>query len=200
MKKEIETKKLYDAISKKSFEDWFDNDALLPTLSNFIGKLPGNPAVLDLGCGVGGESKRLVQLGASVTGIDFSEKSVQLARENVPDAEFLLKDIMEMDFPGDSFHGVLEAGVLFHFDENEQNLILDNIISILKPAGRFLSYYPEGESGGMEEINLEGETYFRYSRSLPSLQWVEQVMAGGFKEYTEYEFSMGPFKCVEFSL
>lgn len=70
-----ETKNFYNKTAHQSFKDWFNNPALLPTLSVFIQHLPEKPLVLDLGCGTGGESKRLLELGAKVTGIDFSEKS-----------------------------------------------------------------------------------------------------------------------------
>lgn len=195
-----ETRKFYNRISQESFDEWFDNPALLPALSQFVKNLPDNPAVLDLGCGTGGESRRLVQLGARVTGIDFSEKSIQFARENVPEAEFILKNILEMDFPAASFDAVIEAGVLFHFNEKEQDMILGNIISILKPHGRFLSFCAEGDSEGMQEMDVNGEKYFRYSRRISVPAWTDQVIKRGFQSFSKYDFSLGPFRCVEFSL
>lgn len=115
-----ETKYFYNQIAEYSFKTWFNNKTLLPVLKQFIKKLPEKPKVLDLGCGVGGESKRLVGLGATVIGIDNSEKSIEIAKENIPEAEFYLMDILKMKFHPNSFNGVLDAAVLFHFTENEQ--------------------------------------------------------------------------------
>ena len=55
--------RFYDKMAKQNYKDWFNNDALLPTLTEFIRLLPPNPIVLDLGCGTGGESKRVINLG-----------------------------------------------------------------------------------------------------------------------------------------
>lgn len=121
----------YDNIAEQSFNEWFNNPTLLPTLNH----LPESPVVLDLGCGTGGESKRLIKLNAKVIGIDLSEKSIELAKRNVPNAQFHIMDILKMDFEANSFNGILESGVLFHFNEKEQNDILMTIFNILKPNG-----------------------------------------------------------------
>jgi hypothetical protein len=94
--------------------------------------------------------------------------------------------------------GIIEAGILFHFTNEEQNQILQNIISILKPKGRFLSYYPQGINEGMQEMNVSGETYKRYTRQLRNKNWISQARKIGFAASIEYEFNFGVFKCVEF--
>ena len=189
------TRKFYNSIAHQSFIDWFNNETLLPTLSRFINQLPEKPTVLDLGCGTGGESKRLYSLGANVIGIDFSQESLKYARENVPNVEFINMDIIDMDFPSSVFDGIIEAGVLFHLKKEEQQQILGKIITILKPNGIFLSYYPEGEYEGLQEMNNIDK---RYARQLPINVWIEQVMEFGFRENCMYEFNLGSFKCIEF--
>ncbi|MCK4543068.1 MAG: class I SAM-dependent methyltransferase [Spirochaetales bacterium] len=198
MNEKEETKEYYNEIAEQSFNDWFNNPALLPTLTTFIEKLPKNPLVLDIGCGTGGESKRLSNLGAKVIGIDFSEKSIALAKRNVPEAEFLLMDIMHMNFKKEYFDGVMEAGVLFHFPEEEQDKILQKIFIFLKSEGRFLSFYPEGYFEGMQEMNISGKAFKRYSRRLSIEAWINQVINKGFVKYIKHEFNVGAFKCVEF--
>lgn len=194
-----ETKNFYNEIAKQSFKEWSDNPILLPTLSKFIQKLPKDPLVLDLGCGTGVETKRLIDLGARVIGIDFSEKSLEIAREHVPKAKFLNINILNLNFDADFFDGVVEAGVLFHFNAEEQNQILKHISLILKPKGIFLSYYPEGNFEGMERIDISGKSFQRYSRMVDIDTWVKQVKSNGFKNHTEYQFTLAPFRCVEFS-
>ncbi|MBN2443729.1 MAG: class I SAM-dependent methyltransferase [Spirochaetales bacterium] len=199
MNRKEETKQFYNAVADKTFKEWFDNPALLPSLKYFITKLPENPKVLDLGCGTGGESKRLVGLGADVIGVDFSEESIAYAVKNVPEAQFIITDIGSMEFETSSFDGIIEAGVLFHFDSKEQDRIIKNIFDILKPGGIFQSYYPEGNFEGMQDIDFSGIHYRRYSRQISKANWIEQVLRCGFTGYSEYEFNLGNFFCIAFT-
>lgn len=192
------TKHFYNETASQVFREWFNNPALTPTLKKFMRDLPEKPKILDLGCGTGGECKRLIELGAKLIGIDFSEKSINYAKENVPEAQFLQKDILDMNFEKNFFDGVLEAGVLFHLSENEQNQVLKNIFTILKNKGSFLSYYPEGLYEGMQEITVFGKILKRYSRQIPIDSWINQVMKNGFRKYVKHEFNIGSFKCVQF--
>jgi SAM-dependent methyltransferase len=193
-----ETKHFYNTIAELSFKDWFNNPSLLPTLTIFISHLPKKPLVLDLGCGTGGESKRLSELGARVIGVDFSEESLKYAKKNIPDCEFINMDILEIKFPNNHFDGILEAGVLFHFTETEQDNILHNLYSMLKSGSRFISYYPHGNFEGMQEMDIVGTRLKRYSRLLLVQDWIQQVIKIGFNSYIEHDFNIGKFKCVEF--
>ncbi len=194
-----ETKSYYNAIADQSFMEWFNNPALLSTLTLFISHLPSSPIVLDIGCGTGGESKRLSSLGAKVIGIDFSDESIKLAKANIPDVQFILMDILDMKFQPQYFDGVIEAGVLFHFTKEEQDIILGKVLSYLKANGRFLSYYPQGDFEGMQDRTTSGKQYKRYLRQLSIQNWIDQVLKAGFHTATEHEFNIGSFKCVEFS-
>jgi SAM-dependent methyltransferase len=198
MNRREETIDYYDHIAEKSFKDWFNNPALLPTLKDFIDNLPKNPLILDLGCGTGGESKRLIELGANVIGIDLSRKSIQYAIDNIPKGKFFIMDILKMEFEKEQFDGIMEAGVLFHFTEEEQKVILKKIFSILKTNGIFISYYPEGNYEGMEEFHIGEKTYRRYARKTTMDIWGKNVEAAGFKKYRRLEFSIGTFKAIEF--
>jgi 2-polyprenyl-3-methyl-5-hydroxy-6-metoxy-1,4-benzoquinol methylase len=193
-----ETIRFYDRMAKQIFNDWFDNDALLPTLNEFIYLLPQKPKVLDLGCGTGGESKRVMKLGADVIGIDLSKESIKFAKENIKEANFYVMNILEMTFDDRYFHGVFEAGVLFHFTEKEQIIILGNIHKILKDDGVFLSYYPEGNYEGMEEFNIDGQIYSRYARKIKKDVWKLTVEESGFVFIKELSFNIGTFRPLVF--
>jgi SAM-dependent methyltransferase len=189
-----ETINYYNGIANKSFSEWFNNDALLPVLELFRASLGEKPLVLDLGCGTGGESKRMINLGIDVIGIDYSLESIKLARSNVPRARFLYEDIRKMLFNMNSFDGVIEAGVMFHFNYGEQLKIIRNIKNILKENGVFLSIYPEGEYEGNEQIEYEGKTYKRYARRIDRKKWRKQIEKMGLVFINEIPVNIGPFK------
>lgn len=90
--------------------------------------------ILDLCCGHGVVTAELFARGASVTGLDFSQAMITLAKANVPEVEFVQGDAMEMDFPDHSFDAVTIGFGVPHFPDQERGLI--EAARILKPGGR----------------------------------------------------------------
>jgi ubiquinone/menaquinone biosynthesis C-methylase UbiE len=185
-------------MAEKSYEEWFHNETLLPVLKIFVSKLPNAPTILDLGCGVGGESKRLIELGAHVIGVDFSPKSLDYAKKRIKKGEFINEDIRKINFKKGTFNGILDAGTLFHFSEQQQNQILRKLLNFLKIDGVFLSIFPEGDYVGIQEVNQEKKLLERYVRLISKEQWIKQVTKQGFKKYNIIDFTFGKFICVEF--
>jgi SAM-dependent methyltransferase len=90
--------------------------------------------VLDLCCGHGVVAAELHSRGASVTGLDFSDAMIALAKINVSDVEFVQGDAMEMDFPDHSFDAVTIGFGVPHFPDHLRGL--KEAARVLKPGGR----------------------------------------------------------------
>ncbi|MCU4177778.1 class I SAM-dependent methyltransferase [Carboxylicivirga sp. N1Y90] len=99
--------------------------------------------ILDLGCGPGLYSERLAKEGHKVTGVDFSENSINYAkdqaREKKLDITYLKEDYLNLDLEENSFDLVIliftDFGPLLP-KEREQLLI--NVKRFLKPNGTFI--------------------------------------------------------------
>ena len=73
---------------------------IFPGLKAIAGdKLTNGANILDLCCGTGQLAKVLIEKGYRVTGIDGSEEMLRYAKENAPDAEFILKDARDFQMP-----------------------------------------------------------------------------------------------------
>ena len=84
-------------------------------LEKFSSYLSENAHVLDVGCGAGiPTAKFLIKKGFDVSGIDLSEKMLELARKNVPAARFIKMDMNDLKFEENTFDGITSLYTLFH--------------------------------------------------------------------------------------
>lgn len=108
-------------------------------VSAFTSQLPANGRVLDAGSGTGIPiARHLVQAGFEVVGIDFSKTMVATARENVPDATFQQMNMTGIDFPQESYDGVISTYAIIHIPREKHAGIFGSFHSILKPRGVML--------------------------------------------------------------
>ena len=136
-KKEI-VKKGYDRLAERyqTIRRAFDNKR---ELNEFASLLPKNAKVLDVGCGAGVPvAQFLVDSGFDVTGIDFSKNMLELARKNVPNAKFLVKDMTTLDFEADSFDGLTAFYSIIHVSREKHFSLFQSFHRILKPQGIML--------------------------------------------------------------
>ena len=73
-----------------------------------LAKLALNPgqSLLDVGCGAGMFASMASERGLLVSGIDASDPLLAIARERAPNADFLVGDLENLPFPGESFDAV----------------------------------------------------------------------------------------------
>src|SRR5262245_26453271 len=102
-----------------------------PVLWQFAGDVNGL-TVLDAGCGTGYLSKKLHDRGARVTGIDFSERMIEIARAHHPDIDFRVDSCTELaTIEDESFDVVLANYVLM--DTPDLHGTLHAFHRVLKP-------------------------------------------------------------------
>lgn len=107
--------------------------------SVLLSELPTGATVLDLGCGAGVPTTQELARRFKVTGVDISQRHIALARQNVPEAQFIQADITQLDFPPASFDAVTAFYSLIHVPRQEQSKLLRDIASWLRPGGLFVA-------------------------------------------------------------
>lgn len=107
-------------------------------------ELPTGARILDVGCGVGRHSIELAKRGFRVTGLDYSQRMIQVGRERASreavTVEFIQGDARTMFFD-DPFDAALSLceGAFGIMDNDEQNTaILKNIYRSLRHHGKLL--------------------------------------------------------------
>jgi trans-aconitate methyltransferase len=95
--------------------------------------------ILDLGCGDGVLSEKMVALGASLLGVDDSEDMVEAAKRRGVDAR--LMSAYELNFRRE-FDAVFSNAAL-HWMKQDPDAVIRGVARALRPKGRFV-----GEMGG----------------------------------------------------
>lgn len=124
-------------------------DEVVETGLTFLRPQPGN-SVLDLGCGEGKETRRLMQLGLPVISMDLSHVQLARARDRISNqpthqaVRFVQANAEELPFPAEHFDLIYGKAILHHL---ELDLAAREILRLLKPGGRAvfaepLAYHP----------------------------------------------------------
>lgn len=121
-------------------------DARDRMIDAFAAPLRPGARVLDLGCGAGLPSTRWLAERFAVTGVDISAGQVEAARRLVPEAAFVHADLLEVDFPGESFEGVTALYSIPHVPREEHGALFGRIARWLMPGGRFLAVLASSDS------------------------------------------------------
>ncbi|MBU0458652.1 class I SAM-dependent methyltransferase [Patescibacteria group bacterium] len=98
-------------------------------------KIEDGSNVLDLGCGNG----RLFKYLKGVTdvqykGVDNSEKLIEIAKQNIPEGDFEVGDVLKLPFEDNSFDTVISIAVAHHITPRTNRVkFFDEISRVLKP-------------------------------------------------------------------
>lgn len=115
-------KDFYDDTVDMWADDWYQNTTMLPFLNSVKNMLFSNARVLDLGCNCGYETRRMKDLGLDSVGLDFSDKSINLAKEKNPDINFVCDDMLnDLSYLG-KFDGVVAIASIIHISEDKLEL------------------------------------------------------------------------------
>ncbi|MBT8224123.1 MAG: class I SAM-dependent methyltransferase, partial [Dactylosporangium sp.] len=101
----------FDHIGEHYDEVFPHKDGQQHAVERLLARLPAGARVLDVGSGTGlPTAQQLTTGGCTVTGIDTSQRMVDLASRNVPQATFLRRDVLDLDAAA---LGAFDAAVAF---------------------------------------------------------------------------------------
>ncbi len=126
----------------------------------FMHLLPEGARVLELGCGAGVPSTRQLARRFQLVGVDISSSQIALARNNVPDAEFIHADLTELHLPDTSFDGVVALYAISHVPREQHARLFADVARWLKPGGLFLATLGSADSPDWTGEWLGEEMFF----------------------------------------
>ncbi|MDP2641581.1 MAG: class I SAM-dependent methyltransferase [Candidatus Yanofskybacteria bacterium] len=168
-------KETYNKIAKDWHGDHQKDSRWVKGANTFLSFLQKGDSVLDVGCGPGITSKYFTGKGLRVTGIDFSEKMLEIAKQEVPSGEFLVLDLKDADMLEDLFEGIFMQAVLLHIPKKDVAEHLRKLTGRLKEGGYLSIAVKEKKPDGVEEeIKTENDYGYSYERFF-SYYTVEEI-------------------------
>ena len=95
--------------------------------------------VLDIGFGTGILSGKLCENGYDITGIDFSERMIQIAKEKIPSARLIQHDFskgLPAELAYSQFDVIICTYAIHHLDDDAKIAFLKELQTHLLPAGK----------------------------------------------------------------
>lgn len=116
--------------------------------------------ILDIACGSGWLSFFMAENGLEATGLDISEKAIQLAhtvleKNSEANVEFKVGDMMKLDFPENHFDGLLVNAAFEHLDYQRGKEFLEHVKTVIKPGGIMFGVFDKvatGEQGTFDVL------------------------------------------------
>lgn len=146
--------------------------------------------ILDIACGSGWLSFYLAEHGFEAVGLDISESGIRLANEVLEDEKkslqgkvsFVCDDMFAMNFPENTFDGILINAAFEHLDYNRGKEFLSKIKYFLKPDAVMFGVFDKVATGSKGEFEvLEDGTH----------QYHDQMRDGMFlRNYTDEELTL----------
>ncbi len=124
---------------------YLDNIALLTPghFYEFINYLPKGGSVLEIGCAGGRDARKLADAGFLVTGVDTVDIFIDEAKKLVPEGEFQVKSVLELNYT-EQFDGVYAMAVLLHLTKEDVPKAISVLHRALKPHGKIFIAVKQG--------------------------------------------------------
>jgi len=158
-------------------------------LDELLSRLPECANILDLGCGTGDPIlKYLVSKNMTVTGVDASNKMLDIAKANFPLTEFILQDMRLLDL-NKKFDAIIAWHSFFHLPISDQPAIFQVFKQHLNPNGilLFTSGTQHVEAWSMND----GENLFHASLSPSEYEGLLKKRGFEVLKYTEQDPDCG---------
>ena len=161
------TIKAYDNNAVEFTSRFMDLSLYKKSFENYTEFLHNDDTVLDLGCGPGNVSSFLLNSNPSlkITGIDLSEKMIELAKQNVSKAYFIIDDIRNIQnrFTQKFNHIIASFCLPFLYDDEAKKFIND--CSLLLKTGGYMylsTMMGKGYQFEIPSFSKGDEMFFNY--------------------------------------
>ena len=157
----------FNRLAQKYQDKYMDFEFYLDTYDKFCQMVTVKQAsILELGCGPGNITRYLINRrnDFNIFAIDIAPNMIQLARENVPQAKFLMMDSRDIHFIQQTFDAVMCGFCTPYMDKSDvANLIKELRAKLNKDGVLYLSTMEGGdELSGFQTSDAGDQVYIHY--------------------------------------
>ena len=146
-------------------------------LDRFLGLLPAQAKILDLGCGSGRPiAAYLLQHGHQLTGVDSADSMLEMAREHFPTQCWIEADMRSVEL-NQRFDAILAWDSFFHLTPQDQRGMFTQFAKWSKPNAVLM--FTSGPAAGEAIGEMFGEAL--YHASLSQDEYRQLFAQHGFK-------------------
>lgn len=161
----MDLRETYNKIAEEWHRSHQADDWWVKGTDTFIAFLKPKDLVLDAGCAASTKSAYLIKKGLRVMGIDFSNKLIEIAKCEVPQGEFQVLDMREVQSMPQKFDGIFAQASLLHIPKKEVGAVLAGFAAKLKPHGLlYIAVKGMRDGGPEEEVKEESDYGYPYQR------------------------------------
>ena len=122
-----------------------------------------NPAVVEIGCGDGRDAAGIACRTDNYVGFDVSTRMIELARQNLPEANFVVADLAEFVFPNPT-HLIFAFASLVHSPFVELQPVFARSAAVMPRGGIWYVSVKEGQ-GSYVKSDAYGQRQFYLHRA-----------------------------------
>jgi len=155
----------YEVMFRREDQHWWYTGMRHSALSLLRQALAGaeQPRILDAGCGTGGTTMRLRDLGGPVFGVDIAREALDLAASRCLTGALAQGSIERLPFLDAAFDAVTSFEVVYHSGVGNDQRALEELRRVLRPGGSLLLRLPAHDWLRGQHDQLV-HTRHRYSR------------------------------------
>lgn len=151
-------------------------------------------SVLDVGCGTGEHALYFAGRDCVVTGLDFLEQPIALAKRKAAErdlaATFLRGDALKLGERPERFDNIIDSGLFHVFSDEDRVRYVQGLKTVLKPGGRLFLLCFSDQTPGTQGPRRVSETELRDAfRSGWEIQRLERAEFEIRAEVREAQFS-----------
>ncbi|TFH84888.1 class I SAM-dependent methyltransferase [Billgrantia azerbaijanica] len=135
----------------------WNNCLEVPAMESILKPISQGKLTLDLGCGTGILTEKLMAWKALPVGVDHSTEMIKLARQNIPQIEFRIGSAEALPYPNDHFD-LVASSLMMHYIKDLLP-VFGEVSRVLKPDADFVfsMHHPFHESFKIEKERSHGK-------------------------------------------
>ncbi|EQD49748.1 Methyltransferase type 11 [mine drainage metagenome] len=146
-------------------------------LAPIMKQVPRGGHALDLGCGCGLPTSKLLARRFDAVGVDISDVQIARARKLVPNGRFQRSDMTQLRYPPGSFEVIVSLYAIIHVPLKEQRPLFRRIFRWVTPGGHFLAILGSGRLKALEKgwLGSDSWMYWDHADANTYQRWLEEA-------------------------